>query len=276
MDIFPPQPNNVPGEQLNKLRTFKSKALRILANFILGVFCLFAGAVIVHGMVVEQCPGQTHGTIAGIFAPIAIAASTQQSDPLPIQDQKCLDSQNTQKNFVAGVIPDSQTQAKDDKLTTQNKPQENKQKKGAQSFEIVTAPKKTIPVEQIVADQEPIPAPTASAPTPAPVAPSPKNTETDTQSLGLDLDKLSIAVAMTETHNCHDTVGSALYNNCHGFKRNGRFIHFETTAASHAYFKQLWAKSYKIFPTYRLAQKYSGNDRPTGWLRNVTYYYNTL
>lgn len=93
----------------------------------------------------------------------------------------------------------------------------------------------------------------------------------------VDLDKLSVAVAMTETHNCQDSRGSARLNNCHGFKRNGKFMAFTTTDQSHDYFKNLWARSYGgIFPTIRLAQIYSGNDRPTSWLKNVRYYYNKL
>lgn len=104
----------------------------------------------------------------------------------------------------------------------------------------------------------------------------PKTTPVKPKTIGVDLDKLSKAVAMQETHNCADTKGSALVNNCHGFKKNGKFMSFGSPAESHAYFKQLWARSYGGFPTYRMAQIYSGNDRPNQWLKNVTYYYNTL
>ncbi len=92
----------------------------------------------------------------------------------------------------------------------------------------------------------------------------------------LNLDKLSMAVAMHETHNCQDKTGSALLNNCHGFKKKGQFMKFNSPSESHAYFKQLWAKSYKRFPDLYLAKIYSGNDRAETWLKNVTYYYYNL
>lgn len=50
---------------------------------------------------------------------------------------------------------------------------------------------------------------------------------------------------------------------------------FKTKAESYAAFKKLWAKSYKTFPTYALAVRYSGNDRASSWLRNVTKFYNS-
>ncbi len=110
---------------------------------------------------------------------------------------------------------------------------------------------------------------------PAPVKPAPAKTATPAKPLSVDLDKLSMAVAMTETHNCADTRGSALFNNCFGIKKNGQFMHFQTPQQSHDYFKQLWVNGYGgTFPSYRAAQIYSGNDHPTTWLKNVTYYYN--
>lgn len=110
-----------------------------------------------------------------------------------------------------------------------------------------------------------------------PVAPIvEKQAQPEVQSLDYDLDKLSWAVAMHETHNCADKVkgGAALYNNCHGFRKKGKFMRFNSPEESHAYFKKLWAKSYKSFPDLRLARIYSGNDNPTNWLKNVNYYYN--
>jgi hypothetical protein len=82
---------------------------------------------------------------------------------------------------------------------------------------------------------------------------------------------------MTETHDCQDTRGSALLNNCFGIKKNGHFMSFDTPEQSHDYFKQLWVKGYGgTFPTYRMAQVYSGSTDPTNWLKNVTYYYRHL
>ncbi|MFA5828906.1 MAG: hypothetical protein WC843_00200 [Candidatus Gracilibacteria bacterium] len=140
---------------------------------------------------------------------------------------------------------------------------------------IVPAPR---PIAQTSAPKT-IKLPAAVRPAVQPIVTKPKSTailvEKPSTALGtaLNLDKLSVAVAMQETHNCKDKTGSALLNNCHGFKKNGKFMKFNNQAESHAYFKQLWAKSYKTFPNLRLAQIYSGNDRAQTWLKNVTYYY---
>jgi len=110
---------------------------------------------------------------------------------------------------------------------------------------------------------------TPSKPVTAPVKPA--------TSSKIDLDKLAKAVAMTETHDCHDKIGSAVYNNCFGIKTGGRFMHFDSPAASHEYFKQLWVRGYGGgFPSYAMAKKYSGNDHPTTWLNSVKYYYGIL
>lgn len=148
----------------------------------------------------------------------------------------------------------------------------------APQLQVVPAP---LPIAQIQAPKA-IKLPAAVQPAAQPVVIKPKSTailvEKPSTALGtaLNLDRLSVAVAMQETHNCKDKQGSALVNNCHGFKKNGQFMKFNNQAESHAYFKQLWAKSYKSFPNLRLAQIYSGNDRAQTWLKNVTYYYYNL
>lgn len=93
----------------------------------------------------------------------------------------------------------------------------------------------------------------------------------------LDLDKLSKAVAVAETGGCKDGTAKKR-NNCHGImcwpqgKRTP--CYFKSQAESHKRFKEIWAKSYKRFPDYNLAKKYTGNDHTETWLRNVTIAYN--
>jgi len=48
---------------------------------------------------------------------------------------------------------------------------------------------------------------------------------------------------------------------------------YKTTQDSFEDFKRIWSKSYKIFPNIKLAKKWTGNDRPNTWLKNVTFYY---
>ena len=55
-------------------------------------------------------------------------------------------------------------------------------------------------------------------------------------------------------------------------KRTGKW--YATKEESYADFKRIWSTHYKIFPTYRLAVKWTGNDHPQTWLNNVTKYYN--
>lgn len=94
---------------------------------------------------------------------------------------------------------------------------------------------------------------------------------------GLDLDKLAYAVSMAETGGCKD--GTAIKrNNCFGImswpsgKRTPKW--YNTQQESFEDFKRIWAKSYKRFPDIVLARKWTGNDKPQQWLKNVTYHYN--
>lgn len=113
----------------------------------------------------------------------------------------------------------------------------------------------------------------------------PKPTHDDTSpdsnrvvSKGVDLDKLAKAVARHETNGC--TKGSAKYNNCFGIMEwpNGkrRFKRYATKEESYDHFKKIWAKSYGGMPTLAKAKKYSGNDKSTAWLNNVTKFYNAM
>ena len=77
---------------------------------------------------------------------------------------------------------------------------------------------------------------------------------------------------MHETCDC--TCGTANINNCFGIKENGKFVKFATKKQSYNSFKWNWKKHYNsMFPTYKLAKKWSGNDRAISWLRNVTLFY---
>lgn len=93
----------------------------------------------------------------------------------------------------------------------------------------------------------------------------------------LDLNQLAYAVAMAETKNC--TVwNSASRNNCFWImqwdkKWNRSFKSYATINDSYEDFKRIWKKYYKVFPTKREAQKWTGKDRDVSWLNNVTYYY---
>ncbi len=92
----------------------------------------------------------------------------------------------------------------------------------------------------------------------------------------LDLDKLAIAVSFAETGGCKD--GTAIKrNNCFGImqwnngKRSPRY--FNSQKESFDEFKRIWNKSYKVFPTFALAQKWTGNDNPYNWLNTVNKHY---
>lgn len=127
----------------------------------------------------------------------------------------------------------------------------------------------------------------AAAPKKKPIAakPRPKN-ET------VDLDKLAKAVAVHETGDCTAKVGSALYNNCHGFRRSGRFLRFKNKQESYEYFEDLWTRNYGGgMPTAALATAYvcgwehlkkAGTGTPCeggvpmAWLSSVLRKYDTL
>lgn len=89
----------------------------------------------------------------------------------------------------------------------------------------------------------------------------------------LDLDKLAYAVAVAETGNC--TKGSGVSKkNCFGIMEwpNGKrqLKTYNSTEESYADFKRIWSEKYGGgFPTYYMAQKWTGNHNPDVWLSNV-------
>lgn len=94
-----------------------------------------------------------------------------------------------------------------------------------------------------------------------------------------DIDKLAKAIAIAETNNCTKGVGLT-YNNCHalmewdsqGIRHPRKYDYPEE---SYEDFKEIWTKYYDAFPTYEMAQRYTGNDSPDTWLENVTYWYSS-
>lgn len=93
----------------------------------------------------------------------------------------------------------------------------------------------------------------------------------------LDVERLSMAVALVETGNCRmRDRGSAMFNNCHGFRWKGDWKKFASPAESHAYFSWMWQNS-KIysrgFPTEEDAKTYTSNDHPERWLCGVREHY---
>ena len=107
---------------------------------------------------------------------------------------------------------------------------------------------------------------------------------------GYDIDKLAKAVAIHETGDCTAKVGAATHNNCHGFRRNDKFLIFKDKSESYEKFKNLWARDFEDFPTIRLATAYvcgwrhlrekgpvpcpGGN--PKSWLASVNSIYYSL
>lgn len=262
------------------IREFGSKKhplVRIIGSALISLIALFTGAAIVHGLVLNQC--QNNHDKKDFF----VAGVVPEGVDVPKADE----SKGTTENGTSDLqkCVSGQTESKHNQNSeTQTGPQtshpqpststESAGQPSVQGFTPAVAASSAAPAPKPQADVKPEPQP-KPAPKPAAAAKTPVKAKpsVSVKSSGVNLDKLSIAVAMTETHNCQDTKGAALVNNCHGFKKNGKFMKFSSPAESHAYFKQLWAKSYKIFPTYRLAQIYSGNDHPSTWLKNVTYYY---
>ncbi len=274
------------------------KLVKLVANSLLMVMGLSTGVALVHGTVLEQCETRNEPFEAGVLPDDMKAPKSGQTAAEP-DLKKCVSGENDSTPFMAGVLPEE---------TTVEQP--------AAGLAGTPTPQPSAdgstPIQPTAQTQTQVTQTTAPAPSPAPqskpetqkpkpeVTPLPPQTPpaakktqpakqttttktttkttTTTKTLSYDLDKLSMAVAMTETHNCKDKVkgGSALYNNCHGFRKNGKFMRFNSIEESHAYFKQLWARSYKSYPNLRLAKIYSGNDNPTNWLKNVNYYYNTL
>lgn len=263
------------------------KLVKLVANSLLMVMGLSTGAALVHGTVLEQCETRNEPFEAGVL-PDDVQAPKADQTSAETDLQKCISGEKEATPFVAGVLPE-ETTVEQPASGLAGTPTFQPSAGGATSVQPDNQPKQpAVQQAKPVVSQSSAPAP-APAPQPKPEAPKKtvtpakpkaaepvKKTTATSKTLGYDLDKLSLAVAMHETHNCKDKVGSALYNNCHGFRKNGKFMRFNSIEESHAYFKQLWARSYKAYPNLRLAKIYSGNDNPTGWLKNVNYYYNTL
>ncbi len=269
------------------------KLVKLVANSLLMVMGLSTGVALVHGTVLEQCETRNEPFEAGVLPDDVQAPKAGQTSAEP-DLQKCISGEKEATPFVAGVLPEETTveqpvsglagtptsqPSADGATPIQQSPQTQPQVVQTAA----PAPQPKPETQKPKANVTPLPPQTApAAPKKTTTTTTTKKTTTKTttttKTLSYDLDKLSMAVAMTETHNCRDKVpgGSALYNNCHGFRKNGKFMRFNTIEESHAYFKQLWARSYKSYPNLRLAKIYSGNDNPTNWLKNVNYYYNTL
>jgi len=273
-------------------RVSKSKIFRTISGILICVIGLVTGAAIVHGLVVGHCIQKHDFFVAGVVpADVQVPKADETDANAPVDLQNCLNDQHEQP-LEAGIlpsdsgrpIPESSVQGftKIEPLPT---PDTSTAQLPGGAILQQTQTSAPAPVVQTTptAVSQPAPEQQTSKPefNPTPVvkpspAVKPTTTPKSAKTIGVDLDKLSMAVAMTETHNCQDTRGSALLNNCHGIKKNGKFVKFASVQASHDYFKQLWAKSYKIFPTTQLAKIYSGNDRPTTWLNSVKYYYYNL
>lgn len=273
-------------------RPAAKKIITIVANLLIIVMGLLTGAAIVHGTVLKQCSTKQEPFVAGVVPPELLQPG-QEADAPDIE--KCLESKNGESFFVAGVLPEDTgvaAQPQVQQVPEQNAADRNPEPsvQGATPVQTSAPAPQPAPAPQKSQNDPAKPSQPAVQPSAAKPAPStakktsstkPAQQKTEPQkvtvkNLSYDLDKLSIAVAMTETHNCRDKVGSALYNNCHGFRKNGKFMRFNNTSESHAYFKQLWARSYKSYPNMTLAKIYSGNDNPVNWLKNVNYYYNSL
>lgn len=103
------------------------------------------------------------------------------------------------------------------------------------------------------------------------------------QATTTDLDKIAYAIAMAETKNC--TLGyGKMYNNCFGIKNGGtapcekigrnNMCIYKSPADSYKSFKKIWVNVYGGgLPTTRMAAKWTGNDNPITWKKNVEYHY---
>lgn len=94
-----------------------------------------------------------------------------------------------------------------------------------------------------------------------------------------DIDKLAEAVAIAETSGCNRGSGVS-HNNCFGVMHwpNGvrTLKTYSTKQESYDDFKRIWSSFYGRFPDEALARKWTGNDSPDTWLRNVKIAYSNL
>ena len=92
----------------------------------------------------------------------------------------------------------------------------------------------------------------------------------------LNIDKLAYCVAIAETGDCTAGMG-VTKNNCFGImtwpngRRTGKW--YESKEASYEDFKRIWSTYYIGFPTYYMADKWTGGDRIQTWLNTVTNCY---
>jgi len=93
----------------------------------------------------------------------------------------------------------------------------------------------------------------------------------------LDMDCLALGVATAETGNFARGAG-VTKNNGFGIMSwpNGvrTLKTYATKQDSIDDFKRIWSKNYKVYPTYKEARRWTGNNAPVTWMRNVDATYN--
>ncbi len=94
----------------------------------------------------------------------------------------------------------------------------------------------------------------------------------------IDYDKLANSIAFAETGGCKDGTAKKR-NNCVGimvWKHGQRSpAYFASQQDSIEKAKEIWMKSYKVYPTLKEASIWTGSDHPARWLLAVDQYYNT-
>ena len=83
---------------------------------------------------------------------------------------------------------------------------------------------------------------------------------------------------MAESGGCKSPV-AVKTNNCVSimqWSRSGKrsVRTYESVEDNKTAFVALWKKSYKRFPDLALAKRYTGNDKPSTWLKAVVFHYN--
>ena len=90
------------------------------------------------------------------------------------------------------------------------------------------------------------------------------------------IDRLAYAIAQAETQDCTTGMG-VTKSNCFGLMawpngvRTGKT--YSSKEESYEDFKRVWTKHYGGFPTWYMAQRWTGNDNPVVWYNNVKKYY---
>ncbi len=94
----------------------------------------------------------------------------------------------------------------------------------------------------------------------------------------IDYEKLAHAIAFAETGGCKDSTAKKR-NNCVGImvwnhgQRSPAYFASQNESIEKA--KQIWMKSYILYPNQKLAAKWTGNDHPDRWITAVNQYYNS-